>query len=476
MAVKSQKVGLTTTTLMEDFQDVLTFGNGKDLLIIAQSDRQALEHINTLKRLIASSPKYRKYLITRSKELFFKEEKTKMGTIYLKNPINAFRPSRIIGLPFSEGAIWSWKTVFKVHLSDPAAADVIDDSGIWAAAESRVANTNGPIVIEGPPRGPKGVFYEYYERYKDNHDPNFYVQIITAAQGVKAGLMTDAFLEDQRVKLGPLYYQYYGASFLANVGNVFTEEQLRRIAFLGKKYSEFGPVAGTMKVMGIDPSYGGNSSSFAFVITQAVDNGERIQVLHSENHGGKGKTTPDIVDMEQRAIELALQYDIYGYRSSPQITISNDVFFGQILLDSSNGFFIQQVKKEVDKREYEVYKRIKESESPYSILFKYKNAVNYQHFQDLQKQKQEKVQKVRPIQFRTQSRKMQFALQYLGTTDRLIIDEDKHKELFNELRVAKQDPEGNLIKPRIERVASGPTYDLLDALKMAILPYDIEIG
>lgn len=472
MAVKSQKVGLTTTVLMEDFQDAITFGQGKDLLVIAQSGKHALEHINTLKRLIITSPRYRKYIITGSKELFFKEEKTKLGVIYLKNPLNAYRPTRIVGLPFSEGAIWSWKSVFKVHMSDPAVANTLDDSGVWNAAESRLANTLGPMVVEGGPRGPKGKFYEKYERHKNNDDPNFYIQVITADQAVQCGLMTQSFLNEQKIELGAEYYQYYGASFLANVGNVFTQAQLDVIAELGRKYRDVGPIPGTIKAIGVDPTYGGNSSSFFFTAVQLVDNGFRAHVIHTAKFGGKGYEAPDLRDMEKYVIDLANSIDLYGYKASPQITIEKGVFFGQIVLDISNGFYIQQTKKEVDKREFEAWKRFKELDSKV-FTNSYKNAINPKQFQELQKQRKQKVQKVRGISFNAETEAMQKRLQYLGVTGRLIIDPDKHPDLFNELRVAVQDPDGNLMKPNKGGIPQGPTFDGIDSLKLALYPLDM---
>src|SRR6185503_13895905 len=125
----------------------------------------------TLKRAIASSDKYRKYLITESKELFFKEEKTKMGVIYLKNPDNPFRPSRIIAVPFQESSFWSWKNVWRVHMSDPAVTKMKDDSRAYALGMSRTANTNGYTIIESPPRGVNNGFYKQHELYKDNKSP-----------------------------------------------------------------------------------------------------------------------------------------------------------------------------------------------------------------------------------------------------------------------------------------------------------------
>lgn len=475
MAVKPQKSGMTTSVIDENIHKTLLQGNGMDCLIIAQNDRQAMEHIYTTKRRLASSEKYRKYLITTSKELYFKEEKTKIGVVYIKNPLNPYRPSRIIGLPMTEGAIWSWKNVFRIHMSDPAAANVIDDSGIWAAAESRLANTRGQLAIEGPPRGPVKKFYEYYEVFSDNHDPNFSVRVIDIEEVIKAGLVTRQFLQDQKVKLGPLYAQYYGSSFLIGVGNIFNQSQLDRIAYLGKKYRDLGPIPGTIKSIGIDPTYGGNSSAFAFVVCQAVDNGQRIQVIHSETFGGKGIPAPDIHEMESYAEELALKYDIFGYRSSPDLTLSKDAFFGQILLDNSNQFYIQQVKARLDKREYDDYIRRITQGNPDKPPNHPSLANLKQQFKIIQEQKEQKIQKVRPVIFNHQTRKMQVGLQYLGTTDRLIIDENDHRALFNEIRLGQQDALGNLIKPRIEKNPNALTFDLLDALKMALIPYDVAL-
>ena len=39
--LKSQKVGITTSVLLEDFQDSITRFRGHDILIIAQSQYQA---------------------------------------------------------------------------------------------------------------------------------------------------------------------------------------------------------------------------------------------------------------------------------------------------------------------------------------------------------------------------------------------------------------------------------------------------
>lgn len=233
---KCQKSGVTTWELAHDFEETITIGRGKDCLIVGQTQQHAHEHIYTLKRMIADSKKYRKYMITDSKELFFREEQTKMSVIFIKNPDNPFRPSRIIGLPFRQQSLWSWKNVFRVHISDPAIAQVVNDAGVFAAAKGRLANTDGNMMIEGPPNGPNGMFYEWYEQYKDNLDPNFQVFLVVDEDAIKARVISREFLEQAKKELGPLYPQYYQGSFLIGVGNLFTEDMIIKCLVLGQQY------------------------------------------------------------------------------------------------------------------------------------------------------------------------------------------------------------------------------------------------
>lgn len=50
LILKSQKVGITTSVLLEDFQDSITRYRGKDILIIAQTQYHSNEHLRTLKK------------------------------------------------------------------------------------------------------------------------------------------------------------------------------------------------------------------------------------------------------------------------------------------------------------------------------------------------------------------------------------------------------------------------------------------
>ena len=204
MIVKPQKSGITTSCLLEDFQTAITKGRGKDILIVGQTKDHAVEHLYTLKRMIVDSEKYRKYLITDAKELYFREEKTKLGTIYIKNPDNPFRPSRIIAVGFSHRQLWSWKNVYRIHMSDVVASEIVDDESVYAAAKYRLANTNGYWLIESPPKGSNNYFYRMYEMYKDNKDPNVQVFVVNVEDAIKYKITTREFIESERKRLGYL--------------------------------------------------------------------------------------------------------------------------------------------------------------------------------------------------------------------------------------------------------------------------------
>ena len=136
IVIKSQKVGISTSALLEDFQIALTKAKGFDILIIAQTQAHANEHLRTLKNLVLNSEKYRQFLITNPSELLLREEKTKVGVAYIKNPDNPLQPTRIIALGSSESQIWSWKNIKHIHFSDITASKLVDDTSLFAAAPS----------------------------------------------------------------------------------------------------------------------------------------------------------------------------------------------------------------------------------------------------------------------------------------------------------------------------------------------------
>lgn len=136
LVIKSQKIGLSTTVLMEDFQRAITTCRGGEILIIAQSFKQAQEHIYTLRRMISSSEKYSKWLITKPTADLLKSEVSNSMTLYIRNTDNPKEPTRIIAIGNSESAVWSWKNVMAVHFSD-IAISTKDYTGLLDAGITR---------------------------------------------------------------------------------------------------------------------------------------------------------------------------------------------------------------------------------------------------------------------------------------------------------------------------------------------------
>jgi hypothetical protein len=233
LAVKSNKVGLTTSTLLMDCQlAILPSSNplscrGYDQLVIAQTKDHAREHLRTLRKLLTNSKRYSPFLIDRPTEVSeedptaaMRAEQSKTSVIYLRNPDNERQPSRIIALGAnSEGSILSWRNVKHVHISDITVAEV-DYTGALNAAFTRLANTNGSMLIETIPNGAVGKIYEMYDNPGD-----FRTFSIPASEAVKAGIITAEFLAGEKQRLGPFYPQYYECAFLSP-GNTWYDSDL----------------------------------------------------------------------------------------------------------------------------------------------------------------------------------------------------------------------------------------------------------
>ncbi|MDR4510132.1 MAG: hypothetical protein MRJ93_00305 [Nitrososphaeraceae archaeon] len=335
LVVKSQKVGLSISALLEDFQKALTTCKGKDILIIAQSQAHANEHLRTLKNLILNSEKYRHFLITKPSELSLAEEKTKVGVAYIKNPNNQLQPGTIIALGSSETQIWSWKQVGHIHFSDITASKLVNDESLFAAAFSRLANTDGTMLIETPPRRPKGKVFELYEKYhkhssttkglsNDNDldlqqtpennvniisnvsnetfnsgtvpqiskDSNelFKVYIVKAQQAVNAGLITKEFLDAERERLGPLYSQFYEAEFLSIGGNVLPNDYIDYALDLGEKYKDLPINNYALHFVGVD--FGFSSSVTSICICELDTENQIVRVIREQTYD---KKTPSFI-------------------------------------------------------------------------------------------------------------------------------------------------------------------------------------
>lgn len=239
LVIKSQKIGITTAALMEDFQKAILPPThplscmGREILIIAQTHKMAKEHIDTLYNMIILS-EFNKYIIERPIEFRVgrTRHRTKADMLLIHNPYKRHKPTRIIALGPRASGVWSWKNVKHIHMSDVAAIDQVDDTQFFGATFSRLANTKGTMLIETPPRGQRGFIWELYKKAELKSDEHheaakFKVTKIPAREAVAAGVIDEEFLEQERERIGVLYPQFYECEFVNPMQSWYEESMFK---------------------------------------------------------------------------------------------------------------------------------------------------------------------------------------------------------------------------------------------------------
>lgn len=160
--LKSNKIGMTTSEMLCDFWTrLLPQYAGFDCLLCASKLEIANDLLMQLKTLVNNSPKYSKYLIKAPDKLDFQEERSKVGVMYIANPYNPKRKSRIIAIGNSTTSVYSRMRVNRIHISDPSRLVIKSQNDYFAGLFSRISNTGGQIKIEGVPgKERSGWFYK----------------------------------------------------------------------------------------------------------------------------------------------------------------------------------------------------------------------------------------------------------------------------------------------------------------------------
>ena len=247
--LKSQKIGISTMILLEDIHIALTRGKGKEILIVSQSKDKAKDHLQDIQKMLRNSAKYKDYLLDTPKddEQYLRDERTKVDTIYLRNPDDPKNTTKIIALGItSAGSLVSFKKVCHIHLSDITMADMVEErfQEAFGALFSRLANTDGTIVIEAPPRGTSGPVFDIVDEMDELKTDGFTIEIEEGKQvitpsgflvrrftymvGVACGMITEEFIEKERRRLGVLFAMYYMADFYTSDKAFFDKDYIKQ--------------------------------------------------------------------------------------------------------------------------------------------------------------------------------------------------------------------------------------------------------
>ena len=171
--LKSNKIGMTTSELLCDFWTrLLPQYAGFDCLFCASKVEIANDLLMHLKTMVNNSPKYSKYLIKAPNKMDFEEERSKVGVMYIHNPYNPRRKSRIIAIGNSTTSVYSRARVNRIHITDPSRLVLKSQNDYFAGLFSRISNTGGQIKIEGVPgKERSGWFYKMAKAFWNLNDP-----------------------------------------------------------------------------------------------------------------------------------------------------------------------------------------------------------------------------------------------------------------------------------------------------------------
>jgi hypothetical protein len=362
LEIKTQKAGESTKWLIADFQLALLPKShpmscrGYDQLIVAQTKDHAKEHLRTLRKLIINSKKYNGWLIDRPQEIeefgesslrnLMRSEQSKTSVIFIRNPDNEQAPSRIIALGLDNpGALASWKNVKHIHMSDPTMA-IGDITEALNYAVSRLANTNGSMVIESPPGLPAGPIYDMYQKYLEKtltgqlKPGDFCVTTVTSDQALAAGVISKEFLDAERERDPQMFRRLYMAEFVSTGGNVFSVKDIEAAIELGKKLEDkYGlkPSRDTRKALGADPGFG--SSNFGECVVQRVDG--VLQVIFADEEKLSS-------DSKSWTSDSAFQGHVRKVKEIYQRMLAWNV--QTAMLDGSNASFVRNLKLEFNER------------------------------------------------------------------------------------------------------------------------------
>ncbi len=199
-----RQAGKTTTIAVRAIWYAITHPE-TTTLIVAPSLRQSMIMMDNLQTLLQQLP-----------PLIYKYAVKKSQRTQLQFQNN----SRIIALPCSQNLLRG----YRAHqvLADEAAFFQEDKTIFYSVLYPMLATTNGTLIVSSTPWSPDSVFY------KMNQDPTFSKHVIPWPEVTKTGLITKAFIEEQRQALPPeVFTMEYEAEFAEDQDAYFPQELIK---------------------------------------------------------------------------------------------------------------------------------------------------------------------------------------------------------------------------------------------------------
>jgi hypothetical protein len=422
LAVKSNRIGLSSAILdLSLFRHMITDCAGYQALIIGQNQRLSREHLYSLHKDALNSEKYADFIIgigDRDVSLL-RGERSRITELFLRNPFNPKKPTRIIALPPALSNAVSWKEVKYILCSDIAVAPR-DPSPVIKALYTRLAMTRGYFVIETIPNGPQGEIYDIWLKHHAHGSKDFQVKDYPIGYAIQAGVVTKEFIDEERERQGLDFARLYECSFAATGGNVFNLYDVDRCTVNSEVYdpwnSEFIHNINYPKSMGIDI---GHRVSQAGIVILQMRNGY-IEVLDA-----------------MQAKEPNSWVVNYAYDQMTRFNIEN------AFVDSAASPFISDFKNKINETSYVMMTDIVDVPTT--------------------------SERIIPVPFHPLNKPMLIHANNMVANGYLRIHES-FKDLINQMKMG-QHYDGKLIKNK----GNDMTLDLLDALFMALLRFGFEI-
>jgi hypothetical protein len=422
-AIKSNRIGLSSAILdLSLFPHMITDCAGYQALIMGQNQRLSREHLYSLHKDVLNSEKYADFIIgigDRDINLL-RGESSRITELFIRNPFNPKKPSRIIALPPVLSNAVSWKEVKYIMCSDIAVAPR-DPSPVIKALYTRLAMTQGYYVIETIPNGPTGEIYDLWLRNKAHGSKDFQVKEYPIGYAIQAGVVTKEFIEDEKERQGIDFARLYECSFAATGGNVFNLYDVDRCVVNTDVYDPWNPAfihdINYPKSMGIDI---GHRVSQAGIVILQMRNGyiEVLDAMQTKDHPNAW-----VVD--------------YAYDQMMRFNIEN------AFVDSAASPFISDFKDRIN-------------ETAYVMMTDIVNTPTTS-------------ERIVPVPFHPLNKPMLIHANNMVSNGYLRIHES-FKDLINQMKMATHF-DGKLIKNK----GNDLTLDLLDALFMALLRYGFEL-